>query len=139
MAKGKIRVNNAKATIKTTVNESSLDYDKFPVLFSFEKLVGDKFCYSHLEDEDKKQLLESIVKRRTMLWTEIKKAHKHGLGMEKIYRGNIRGSIPKFITEDMEHFLAFRFSGLKPMVGYREKNIFYILWLDNNYTLYDHG
>jgi hypothetical protein len=26
-----------------------------------------------------------------------------------------------------------------PMVGYRVQAIFYILWLDRDFTLYDHG
>lgn len=138
MAKGKVKATNTKNATNIKVEPPKVDYDKLPILFSFEKLVGDKYCYNNLIDEDKKQLLESIVKRRAMPWTEIKKTHKHGLGMEKINRGSIKGAIPKFITEDMDHFLAFRFSGKKPMVGYREKNIFYILWLDNDYTLYPH-
>ena len=139
MAKRILSPNKTKTTNKITVKEPAIDYEKLPIIFSFEKLVGDNYCYTHLEDNDKKQLIESIVKRRKMSWTEIKGTSRHGLGMEKIDRKSIKGTIPRFITEDMEHFLAFRFSGLKPMIGYREKNIFYILWLDNNFTLYSHG
>lgn len=47
--------------------------------------------------------------------------------------------MPEFITEDKANLLAFRFSGKKPMVGYRIRNIFYVLWFDAAFELYDHG
>nr|VFK10581.1 MAG: hypothetical protein BECKLPF1236A_GA0070988_100409 [Candidatus Kentron sp. LPFa]VFK27148.1 MAG: hypothetical protein BECKLPF1236C_GA0070990_100439 [Candidatus Kentron sp. LPFa] len=47
--------------------------------------------------------------------------------------------MPKFITEDNKDLLAFRFSGKKPMVEYRYKNIFYVLWFDHKRKLYKHG
>jgi len=47
--------------------------------------------------------------------------------------------IPAHVTEDVQRFIAFRFSGRAPMVGYRVQAIFYLLWLDRNFTLYDPG
>ena len=43
------------------------------------------------------------------------------------------------LTEDVQRLIAFRFAGNAPMVGYRVQAIFYILWLDRDFTLYDHG
>ena len=108
-------------------------------VFSLEKIVGDDYCFSELEDIDKKRFAESIFKRRSLKWKEIKGLNRHKLGFEKIPKSQIKGSIPNFITEDVKDFLSFRFSEMKPMVGYREKNIFYILWFDKNRTLYNHS
>ena len=47
-------------------------------------------------------------------------------------------TLPPNVTEDVT-LLVFRFSGRKPMVGYRVKEAFYVLALDRDFTLYDHG
>ena len=44
--------------------------------------------------------------------------------------------MPPFITDDVDHFLVFRFGGDKRMVGYRQHDKFYVLWFDHNLTLY---
>jgi len=72
-----------------------------------------------------------------MSWAQINQAPRHGLGYEKISHTSIKAAIPPHITEDV-NFLAFRFSGKAPMVGYRKQEVFYIVWLDRNFTLYDH-
>jgi hypothetical protein len=126
-----------KSNRLTTINPPN--YDNLPPLFSLEKIVGDDYCFSRLSNDEKKDFAESIFKRKALTWNDIKKAPKHGLGTEKIPKSNITGKIPEFITDDINDFLVFRFSGKKPMVGYREKNIFYILWFDNNFTLYKHS
>jgi hypothetical protein len=36
-------------------------------------------------------------------------------------------NLPPCITDEVEHFLAFRFNGKKPMVGYRVNEVFYVL------------
>jgi hypothetical protein len=74
-----------------------------------------------------------------MSWHEIKNAPKHGLGLEKISRASIKAPIPKHITEDVEYFIALGFSAKAPMVGYRIRNVFHIVWLDSKFTLYDHA
>ena len=74
-----------------------------------------------------------------MTWQQIFSADKHGLGAEKIFRKSIKVSIPKHITEDVDYFIALRFCGKAPMVGYRIKDIFRLIWLDRDLTLYNHG
>jgi hypothetical protein len=73
-----------------------------------------------------------------LVWHQIQSAPRHGLGSEKIPRNAIKVGIPLFLTEDVD-LLAIRFSGKKPMVGYRDGTIFNILWFDWNFSLYDHG
>ena len=63
---------------------------------------------------------------------------RHGLGYEKIAINSINVQIRKFITEDQNNLIAFRFNGLKSMVGYRYRNVFYVLWFDHDFSVYDH-
>lgn len=126
-----------KSSRITTINPPN--YDEEPILFSLEKVVGGKYCFTALSNEDKKQFAENIYKRKDIKWRDIKNLPKQGLGTEKIPKNQIKGSIPSYITEDMNDFLVFRFNGKKPMVGYREKNIFYVLWFDLDFTLYKHS
>jgi hypothetical protein len=126
--------NNSKFKV-----EEPKDYNNKPILFSLEKVVSGEYCFSSLKDIDKKQFAESIFKRRNMTWNDANSAGKHALGFEMIPRNAIKVSIPKFITEDQKKFIVFRFNGKKPMIGYRKKNIFYVLWFDNDYSAYKHS
>jgi hypothetical protein len=73
-----------------------------------------------------------------MTWNDIIQADRHGFGREKIARKAIRPPIPLHITEDVT-FIALRFSGLKPMIGYQQGRTFQILWFDCDFNVYDHG
>lgn len=116
-----------------------VDYESKPPMFSLERIQSGDFCFSALSQEHKAAFGEAIYRRRTLLWKEIKQLDRHGLGFEKIARSSIAPSIPPFIKDDVDHFLAFRFNGLRPMVGYRVRDVFYVLWFDSNFSLYDHG
>jgi hypothetical protein len=50
-----------------------------------------------------------------------------------------QGKIPNQVPEDVSKFIAIRFDGKRPMVGVRIKNIFYVIWLDRDFTLYAHS
>ena len=87
---------------------------------------------------EKADFADALHKRSQLTWNEIQNAPRHGLGSEKMPRSRIQASIPSHVTPDVT-FLAFRFSGRKAMVGYRQGHIFYVMWLDRDFTLYDHG
>lgn len=72
-----------------------------------------------------------------MTWGELIQAPRHGMGFEKIDRDAITRPIPAHVTDDVA-FIAFRFSGLKPMVGYRVDATFHIVWFDCSFDLYPH-
>jgi hypothetical protein len=119
-----------------SVNSQAVTSNNLHPAFSFKYL---RKGY-HLDDctkDDKEKLIQRLVKLSGMSWSEIMSAHRHGFGHEKISRSSIKASIPEHITEDVS-LLAFRFNGMKPMVGYRADKLFYILWLDYNFSLYPH-
>lgn len=106
--------------------------------FCFKYLQKGNFHLDACENEDQLSLIKRLVKLGEMTWAQIMGADRHGLGTEKITKSAIKPSVPVFITEDV-NLLAFRFHGKKPMVGYRNGKTFYILWIDRDFTLYDHG
>jgi hypothetical protein len=107
-----------------------------------------KFCFEFLdntysveacEQADRAAFAVQLTKIGRMSWQEIQNAPKYGLGTEKIPRSQIRAPIPPSVTPDVEFFLAFRFSAKKPMVGFRSGQLFHLLWIDRDFTLYNHG
>lgn len=78
------------------------------------------------------------MKVSQLTWQEINQAPRHGLGTEIIDRLAIKDRLPGCITEDT-NILALRFHGKAPMVGFRLAEVFYIVWLDRAFQLYDHG
>jgi uncharacterized phage-associated protein len=118
--------------------QEPVNYDASPPLFSLERLQGGDYCLSCLDQQGKAAFADAIFRRRTLTWGEVKKLNKHGLGFEKIPRKILKAGIPSCITDDADHFIAFRFDGMKPMVGYRQRNVFFVLWFDHNFSLYPH-
>ncbi|MEZ9667437.1 hypothetical protein AB4284_07100 [Vibrio breoganii] len=136
--KKSIKAPKAKVSNKISAQEVTLNYDERPPVFSLERLQSGGFCLQELDQEGKANFADAIFRRKDKMWKEIKQMPKHGLGFEKIAKSSIKAPIPKFITPDVEHFLAFRYHGKKPMVGYRKNDIFYVLWFDNCFSLYNH-
>ena len=104
------------------------------------------FCLRHLQKDyhlsdctpdEKVQFIDKLQTLARMSWLDIQLAPRHGLGSEKIPRGSIKVKISNAVTPEVT-FLALRFDGKKPFVGYRSGFIFHVLFLDRNFTLYDH-
>ncbi|HLO83890.1 MAG TPA: hypothetical protein VK203_02590 [Nostocaceae cyanobacterium] len=138
------RKNRFKQPTKNKENKLAAPDDKLeippeqqPPIFSLRYLDGE-YCLTKCEKDDQAVFALKIHRLSKLTWSQIKSQDRHKLGYEKIARDAIKAPIPKFITEDVT-FIAFRFSGMKPMVGYRDGAIFYVIWLDRNFTLYDHS
>lgn len=119
-------------------SEEPPNYDDRPPLFSLEKLQDGQYCLSCLNQEHKAMFADAIFRRKSLTWKQIKQLDRHGLGTEKMPKSRIKAPIPNFITEDFEEFLVFRYHGRNPMVGYRQRDVFFVLWFDHDFTLYDH-
>lgn len=141
MAKGReprIKNLHSSKTDAGIAANAAPNYDLMPPIFSLERVQPTGYCLSNLCKEDKAAFADAIFKRKSITWSDIKKLDRHALGFEKIDKSSIKAPLPRFITEDMDHFLAFRFNGMKPMIGYRKQNIFFVLWFDKDFTLYAH-
>lgn len=123
--------------IKAPETKDDIPAEQQPPIFSLEYLQKD-YCVTACQMQDQAHFAIRLRKLSEITWQQIKAAPRNGLGQEKISQDAIREPIPSHITEDV-NFLALRFAGKKPMVGYRSGRIFYIIWLDRDFTLYDHG
>jgi hypothetical protein len=137
MAKRRIKDDSGKqgALVKS---KEPVNYDEKPPVFSLEKLQSGKYCISGLGQSHKAMFADAIFRRKGLTWSQIKKCDRHGLGTEKITKSSIKAPIPRFITEDVNDFLVFRYNGMNPMVGYRQRDVFFVLWFDHDFTLYNH-
>jgi hypothetical protein len=101
--------------------------------FFFDEKFEEKpcFCFQYLHpkytsaactDEQKLALVSTLEKLSALTWIQIESMHRHGLGSEKISRDAIRPDIPAAVPKGAT-FLAIRFAGLAPMIGFRERNI----------------
>jgi hypothetical protein len=106
--------------------------------FSLKYLSSGHYCLSACSDAHRLAFVESMFRRRAITWAQIHSLDRHGLGAEEITRKQIRADIPRHLTPDVT-ILALRFCKLAPMVGYRVREIFYVIWFDHDFTLYDHG
>lgn len=82
--------------------------------------------------------MEKLVKLSQLSWIDIQNSPRHGLGTEKIAINAIKPNCPEFITEDVSFLLALRFDGKKPILGHRNKFIFHVLFIDRDFTVYNH-
>jgi hypothetical protein len=100
--------------------------------------VDSNYCITACSHDDKAAFVDKIRRMSRMTWNELIQAPRHGMGLETISRDSIKRPIPTHVTEDVT-LIAFRFSGKKPMVGYRVDGMFHILWFDPDFSLYDHS
>lgn len=116
---------------------AAISSNKLRPIFALEFLQKG-YCIADCDKDHKAAFADALRERSQLTWEDIQKAHRHGLGHEKIPRDRIKGPIPTAITEDVEDFLAFRFFGKAPMVGFRRDATFFVVWLDRNFSLYEH-
>ena len=96
------------------------------------------YCVDDCDKEHQAAFARALWDRAQMTWLDITVARRHGLGIEEIPRSSFKVAIPRHITPDVD-FIALRFHGKAPMVGYRDGRIFHVLWLDHDFGVYDHG
>ena len=133
----KSRKQKNSNTIKGRELMQPVDYDKLNPVFSFYK-IQDGYSINDCEINEKVSLLTKISKISMHSWIELKSLDKHGEGCEVLKNlGSLKCSIPSTVPQDAT-LIIFRFHDTKPMIGYREKSIFHIIWLDRKLSLYKH-
>ena len=114
--------------------------DSEPPLFSLRHNVNRK-GYMLIECEVREQAAfsEKLYELSQLSWVELRqRGHRQG-GYEKIPHDQITAGIPQHITEDVT-LIVFRFNSDNGRIaGYREWDVFYIVWVDRNLTLYKHS
>ena len=117
-------------------NKSEPSPESLPPIFSL-RYLNKEYCLSKCEKDEKAAFADTLHRLSNLTWAQIKAAPRQGLGYEIIPRKGIPG-IPAHVTDEV-NLIAFRFCAKAPMVGYRDRTTFHIIWLDRDFTLYDHG
>ena len=94
-------------------------------------------CITTCDDVETRSFADKVRILTGMLWTEINGLPRHGLGFEQISRKSMKVPVPGHLTDDV-NIIAFRFNAKKPMIGYRDGPVFYVLWFDRVFDCYDH-
>jgi hypothetical protein len=115
---------------------SNISPEQQPPIFSLHYICKG-YCISDCTKDEKAAFADTIRKLSQCTWLQLKQSDRHKLGYEIIDKNSIRAPIPSHITEDV-NIIAFRFCSLAPMVGYRDRAIFHVIWLDRAYSLYPH-
>lgn len=120
--------------VTTTVEVENFEHP----IFCYRHLHKD-YCLDQCDQEEKKSLIEKFVKLSQLTWRQIDQAPRHGLGYEKISIDSLKTKCPPFITEEVKHLIAFRYQGLKPFLGHRNRFILHVIFIDRDFSLYNHG
>ncbi len=107
-------------------------------IFCFKYLHKD-YSLSGCGDSERLALINQVVALSQLTWQEIQLSPKHGMGSEKISIKSIKPKLPINFTGDVDHLIALRFDGKKPMVGHRNKCVFHIFYLDTKFSVYNHN
>ena len=118
------------------LNENGNQKIDYPI-FCFRNLHPD-YSVETCELDDREKLIIKLTKLSQITWLDIQLSPKHGMGSEKINRTAIKPSIPLQITNDVDSFLALRYNGKKAMIGYRSGPIFHLVYIDYNFSVYNH-
>jgi hypothetical protein len=95
------------------------------------------FSLDACNKDEKAAFADTLAKLSKLTWGEINNSGRHKNGCEIITQDQIRASMPPHITPEI-NLLAFRFCAKAPMVGYRDGRVFYVIWLDRAFKLYNH-
>ena len=129
--------NGKKLAISAGADSAKIDFNREKPTFCL-RHIDSHYCISSCDVNEKASFADTLRNLSQLTWSELRSSPHRGMGCEKIARDALKRPIPPGITEDVT-FLAFRFHGKKPMVGYRVNEMFHIIWFDRDFTLYDHG
>lgn len=102
------------------------------------RYMPDLHSVEQCEQEERASFASKLFQLSQLTWQQLKQTSRHGQGFEKISRDALKAPIPSSITPDVD-FLAFRFYAKAPMVGYRDGQVFHVVWLDRAFNLYNHS
>lgn len=122
--------------IKPTLDTTRYDEIDYPV-FCLKNLQKD-YSIQNLNKDHKSALMVRLHQLSQKKWVEIQHAHRHGFGSEKISQNSIHPGLPTIVTPDVT-LLSLRYLGKHPFVGFRSGCIFHLLFVDHNFSVYDHG
>lgn len=111
--------------------------EEYPVLST--RFLQDGWGFDELTDPMRLSFLQKWHKRSAISWKELASHPRHGLGSEYIPSRQIKPRVPRQFQE-VDKFRVFRHHDNLPFAGWKDRGIFYVLWIESRYNdLYDHG
>lgn len=129
-------VDKGKNVPPNAPNEQSATEESDYPIFCF-RYLDRKYHIDGCQKDEKIAFLERLIKLSTLSWNQIHLSDRHGFGTEKIAWKAIKKQIPIGFSED-DNLFALRFQGLKPFLGCRRGTVFHILFIDRDFSLYEH-
>ena len=126
----KRRINSKLAERKDPGGSFADEPPKFSLRY-----LQDSHSIAHCTSKERLGFVDAMHKRRDIPWSQLETMPHEGLGCEVIRHG-LRVTLPS--SAEGRSILSFRFSGKKAMVGFRERDVFYILWFDRDFSVYRH-
>ncbi len=105
-----------------------------PPCFTFCYLAPD-FRVSDCEHSDKGAFADRLQELGQLTWGQITQAPRQGMGTETIPQDRIIPAIPRHITPDIR-LLSWRFGRGARIIGYRDEQVFHVVWIDPNHRAY---
>lgn len=130
-------IANKNGISKNLLGHLGEDKDSCNLAFTFAEMPDGEYSIDQADKDALAAFTKQLKLLSSLTWKKIKQSPRHGQGCEKINRRSLSVSVPDNISEDAE-MLAFRFYGKRVFVGFRSLEIFHVLFLDTNFTLYDH-
>jgi hypothetical protein len=105
------------------------------------------FCFRYLQTQPQKDykfyadFIVRLKKLSSLSWKQISVSGRHQFGTEKMPISQIKPTLPKFVTPDVDALTVFRATGdNRPFLVLRRDNVFHIIFIEENFgDIYDHG
>lgn len=131
--KMRIKAREAESGKRLKAREEDTGTDHLLPLFSL-SYVEKGFCVKDCEKSEQAAVVLALRYISTMTWRELKNASRRGMGYENIY--SINKNRPEIANN--KQLIAFRVGKLFRLVGFRERQTFFILWVDPKGQVYSH-
>lgn len=112
----------------------SIYHHKHPI-FCF-KYIHKEFDLEKCTADEKVAFIEQVCRLSQLSWQDIEYTQRHGLGTEKISVSSLGAKCPSIVTDEVTHLLALRFIGKMPFLGYRDRFLLHVLFIDRTHSLY---
>lgn len=122
--------------ISVHLDESSSGGDKETPIFCL-NLLQSGYCVRDCTQEQQAAFSQKLREMSFLNWEQLRQAGRTGMGYEKLARHSIKPPIPKAATEEV-NLIGIRFHDRSRMVGFRVRRLFRVIWLDHDYSVYDH-
>lgn len=131
------RLKNASSSYNSPQLQRAND-DNDNIVFSFQSLQnGYDLNHKSLTKENKVQLLKKLVEISKTTWNSLILKDKKS-GFELIDKSIITG-LPNVVTEDISKLYILRFASQDcRIIGFRQDNVYHILYIDPDLSLYRH-